>query len=98
MGSHSIFDRGRYDPINPDDTVADFKDEQVAAREIDATERISDALLEILDDLGRWNKYVELFSKSEQVHKRAAHLFSHIVNFLVRAKSHYQSRRISKSL
>jgi hypothetical protein len=70
----------------------------VAAREIDTTEKIADALFEIVSDLGRWNKYAELFTESERVHKGAAQLFSQIINFLVRARAHYQSGRTSMNL
>ena len=71
---------------------------QVAAREIETTEKIADAIIEIINDLGRWDKYVELFSKSDRVRNTAAQLFSQIIRFLIRAKSHYQSHRASKTL
>lgn len=70
----------------------------MAAREIETTEKIADALLEIVNDLGRWDKYVDLFSKSDRVHNTAAYLFCHIIRFLVRAKSHYRSHKAGKSL
>lgn len=68
----------------------------MAAREIDTTEKIADALLEIVSDLGRWKKYIELFNESDRVRIRAAHLFSQIILYLVRSSAHYQTHRASK--
>lgn len=70
----------------------------MAAREIETTEKIADALLEIVNELGRWDKYLELFNESDRVNKIAAQLFSQVIKFLISAKAHYQSHRASKNL
>jgi hypothetical protein len=65
----------------------------VVAKEIETSEKISQALVEILGSLGRWNKYIELFDEFERVRETAAHLFSQIINFLVRTKRYYSRPR-----
>lgn len=70
---------------------------QVAVKEIDTSEKISKALVEIVESLGRWNKYIELFVESQRVSEIASHLFSQIINFLVRARLFYQKPRASKT-
>lgn len=66
---------------------------QVAVREIDTTEAIGIALVEILTSLGRWDKYAALFDEFERVRDAASHLFSQIINFLIRASLYYQKPR-----
>jgi hypothetical protein len=70
---------------------------QVAVREIDTTQRISGALVDIVGKLGRWNGYLGLFDEFERVRNAAATLFSQIINFLVRARIYYQKPRARMS-
>jgi len=65
----------------------------VAVTEINTTARIAEALIEIFKDLGRWNKYLELFEDSERVRDIASDLFSQVLNFLIRARNYYQTSR-----
>lgn len=65
----------------------------VAAREIDTSDRIGQALAEIATRIGRWNQFIELFDEFENVHEAASHLFSQIINFLVRARIYFQKPR-----
>jgi hypothetical protein len=71
---------------------------QVAVREIECTQKISEALVDIVGKLGRWDGYLGLFDEFERVRKAAATLFSQIINFLVRARIHYQKPRARRIL
>ncbi|KAH6684704.1 hypothetical protein B0J14DRAFT_573414 [Halenospora varia] len=64
----------------------------VATRDIDTSDKISDALVFIVRSLGRWNKYFELFTDFGRVNRAAGRLFSQIINFSVRAKIFFQKR------
>jgi hypothetical protein len=70
---------------------------QVAVKDIHTSASISDALVEIVENLGRWNKYIELFDESERVRGIAGHLFSQIINFCVRARIYYKRRQLCKN-
>ncbi|KAL5328115.1 hypothetical protein ACEPPN_005823 [Leptodophora sp. 'Broadleaf-Isolate-01'] len=68
----------------------------IAAKEIEGSERIHEALALIVENLERWNKYIDLFDEFEGVRKAAARLFSQIINFLVRARIYYQKSRAAR--
>ncbi|PVH76933.1 hypothetical protein DL98DRAFT_280469 [Cadophora sp. DSE1049] len=70
----------------------------VAAREIEGSEKINEALVSIVENLERWNKYIDLFDEFEGVRKAAARLFSQIINFLVRARIYYQKSRAARHI
>ncbi|KAL2064379.1 hypothetical protein VTL71DRAFT_4873 [Oculimacula yallundae] len=65
----------------------------VASKELDSSQKINDALVSIVINLERWNKYTSLFDDFEAVRTAAARLFSQIINYLVRAKIYYQTSR-----
>ncbi|KAG4416219.1 hypothetical protein IFR04_010622 [Cadophora malorum] len=69
----------------------------VAGKEIEGSEKINEALVSIVENLGRWNKYIDLFDDFERVRNAAARLFSRIINFLVRARIYYQKSRAGYS-
>jgi hypothetical protein len=69
---------------------------QVAVRDIETAGYIIDSLAEIVRHLGRWNKYLELFEEFERVREVASHLFSQVINFLIRARIYYGKRQYSK--
>ncbi|KAG4444114.1 hypothetical protein IFR05_000343 [Cadophora sp. M221] len=69
----------------------------IAAKEIEGSERIHEALASIVENLERWNKYIDLFDEFEGVRKAAARLFSQIINFLVRARIYYQKSRAGET-
>ncbi|KAK0129464.1 hypothetical protein ONS96_000035 [Cadophora gregata f. sp. sojae] len=70
----------------------------IAAKEIEGSEKINEALVSIVANLERWNKYIELFDEFEGVRKAAARLFSQIINFLVRARIYYQKSRAARHI
>jgi hypothetical protein len=72
--------------------------EQVAVKVIDTSEKITQVLIEIVQSLGRWNKHIDLFAEHVRVREAAAHLFSQIINFLVRARIYYQKPRPCESI
>ena len=67
--------------------------EQVAVIEIETSEKISETLLQVVDSLGCWYQYIELFNEFVRVQDNAANLFSYIIELVVHARIYYQQRR-----
>jgi hypothetical protein len=61
---------------------------QVAVNESEVIEAIGEGLADIVEQIARWHKYLQLYPTSS-LKEKISSLYAQIINFLVRAKSHY---------
>jgi hypothetical protein len=64
---------------------------KVAAKEIEVSVQLEDALVEIVVCLDRWEKNVLSHSQAHGVLQTSTLLFTEIIHFLVVARIHYQN-------
>jgi hypothetical protein len=66
---------------------------QVALVEEETSEEISDALVDIIEGIGQWERYLEFFPTSAIIQQIITRLYAQVVNFLVRSRTYYQTPR-----
>ncbi|CAN9202013.1 unnamed protein product [Alternaria alternata] len=62
---------------------------QIAAKQIATSTTIAYAAGKIVQDIGRWDEYLRIFSTSDRVQTITANLFAQIINYLIRATAFY---------
>lgn len=65
---------------------------QVAIREIEVSDKIASSILDLLQQIGRWETYLQLWPTTTRLSTVLVELFAQIINFLVRATAHYRRR------
>jgi len=61
----------------------------VAVEEDDTSQQITDALVDIITEIGRWEKYLEVLTNSPRIQGRVSELYARILSFLIRARAYY---------
>jgi hypothetical protein len=62
---------------------------QVAVEEDDTSQQITDALVDIITEIGRWEKYLEVLTNSPRIQQSISELYARILSFLIRARAYY---------
>src|SRR5215471_7319869 len=73
---------------------------QVAANDQSTSERLSTALADIADSIGRCEDYQNIYPNAERLESIIARLYAEVINFLVRSKMYYNTNgamRVAKS-
>jgi len=68
----------------------------VAIREIELSDKIALSILELLQHIGRWETYLQLWPATPRLCAALTELFAQIINFLVRAIIYYRDPPHSK--
>jgi hypothetical protein len=74
------------------DVIANFMllELQIAVKEIELSEEIGSAVVNIAKEIGRWEAYLRLYPVSSRLHRTIAELFAQVINFAVRAMKFYE--------
>ncbi len=64
---------------------------QVAASDQNTSERLSIALADIVDSIGRCEDYQNIYPNAERLETIIARLYAEVINFLVRSKKYYNT-------
>ena len=73
---------------------------QVAANEQNTSNRLTTALADIVDSIGRCEDYQNLYPNAKRLEAIISRLYAETINFLVRSKRYYESNgavRVLKS-
>ena len=62
---------------------------QIAVEEDETGQQIANALVDIVTEIGRWEKYLEVLTNSPRIQRSISVLYAHILSFLIRARAHY---------
>ena len=62
---------------------------QIAVEEDETGQQITDALVDIVTEIGRWEQYLEGLTNSQRIQQSISVLYAHILSFLIRARAHY---------
>lgn len=68
-----------------------FCSTQVAASDQSTSERLSTALVDIVDSIGRCEDYQNIYPCAERLESIIARLYAEVINFLVRSKKYYET-------
>jgi hypothetical protein len=81
-------------------TYGDVDPFQVAVSDQNTTERLSTALADIVDVIGRCEDYQNIYPNAVRLEIIISRLYAEVINFLVRSKKYYESVgavRVAKS-
>jgi hypothetical protein len=61
------------------------------------SDEIGAALVRIVDEVGRREKFLQIYPDCQRVFSTTSQLFAHILSYLIRARAFYESSKIGKT-
>ncbi len=97
MGVHSTLNPGKVHASFYKSIPKSFIRLQVAVTEIQVMEAIGEALAEVVDQMRQCRQYLQLYPTSSKLQEKVSKLYAYILNFVIRAESHYKKSPAGES-